>query len=1500
MALRHLVTGTALWAVLGMSLAHAQGAPANDDFVNAEPLAEGTWLGSNVGATSEPGEPGHASVPIGASIWFTWTAPTDGYLTVDTFGSAYDTVLAMYTGTMVDALSEVAANDDTFGRQSELANVPVINGTEYRIAVDGYSAAQGDVVLNVSFFDGTDTTAPTISIALPLEGATYVENGLLPAQYTCADETLGTGVATCEGDVAVGELLETATPGSYSFSVTATDVAGNSSTNTITYGIGGIDVTAPLATINTPAAGAVYSVGASIVADYGCIDELFGSGIADCTGAVPTGTPLDTSIAGVFDFTVTAVDGVGNSAQATRTYQIVDSPSNDNFASAQVLGPSGTWNGTNVGATVESGEPDHTILPSNASIWFRWTASLDGFLTADTTGSNFSNSVAMYTGEAVDALTSLSAHHGSGNTSALSNVPVTAGTTYSIAVDGYFGDTGLVTFNWSFAEQFDFEPPVITLWSPADGLVLAQGEPLWSGYSCFDPTPSTGLLSCEGPVPNGTLMDTSVPGNFTFTVTASDGAGNIAEASASYTVVGNPPNDDFAAATGLSGATGSVSGTNAGATLELSEPFHAGNVGDASVWFRLTAPGDGFLSMDTFGSDFNTLLAIYTGTAVNALTEIDANDDAVGAQSAIHDARVFAGVTYSVVIAGVWDASGNYVLNWAFEALNDTTPPSVAITSPKEGDVYFQDTLVNADYSCTDETLGSGIASCVGEVETLTPIDTSMVGPASFTVTGTDNWGNTSVQSVAYTVQAFSNDNFANALPIEGSGHLVATSIGASKEPGEPDHAGDTGGASVWFSWIAVEDGFLSVDTLLSHFDTTLAVYSGAALDALTELGSNDNSLGQQSQVRDVPVTAGVTYYIAVDGAGGASGQIDLDWITFTGPTFSEISSTTHPLWMTDANHDFWLNAAAPADLDGDGDLDLAAIGYFVEYNVGTTDRLVVFMNEGIGGNGEWQFTTQEVPLSGLISNESDLAFGDFDGDGDPDLAVAVEGTTALYRNDDGALVQIDADLPGYEEDSNYSSAYDLRSLTWADYDNDADLDLLIPSVRDEQTSARGTALMRNDGADGSGGWAFTQVPAQLDGTTHAQTAWADPDGDGDLDLFMTNVDNFLDNGFVRTYRNDGGIFTSAEPIGNLRVDYGLGDWADYDGDGDLDILIVGLVFDTDGVYKTLLRIYENVNGVYQPQTIVQSSFFPWLDLHAATWADYDSDGDVDILLTGAVIGEDNIVGKSEVYVNDNGSFVPLGRDLPAPVGASGNGGSFTWFDVDGDGDLDYFVAGAYFVEGGNGLIEAQMHLYRNDALASNQPPTAPSGLSTTEGTSDITLSWNPATDDTTPPEAITYDLRIAPQGDTPDVQGRAPEPGNIGTATGWPLLGLAPGEYAWHVRAVDSAFNASAFASGAFSIAPIQDGDNDGIGDDTDNCLDRENADQRDTDGDGFGNACDPDLNQDNVVNFLDLQIMKSVFFTANPHADLNGDGTVNFLDLVTMKLLFFQAPGPAGGGAR
>jgi len=124
------------------------------------------------------------------------------------------------------------------------------------------------------------------------------------------------------------------------------------------------------------------------------------------------------------------------------------------------------------------------------------------------------------------------------------------------------------------------------------------------------------------------------------------------------------------------------------------------------------------------------------------------------------------------------------------------------------------------------------------------------------------------------------NDNFANAQVISGnSGTVTGSNVGATKEPGEPNHAGNAGGASVWYRWTPSISGSVTIDTIGSNFDTLLAVYTGSAVDSLTLIASNDDIGGGNLQSRmTFPATAGTTYHIAVDGYGGDTGNITLNW----------------------------------------------------------------------------------------------------------------------------------------------------------------------------------------------------------------------------------------------------------------------------------------------------------------------------------------------------------------------------------------------------------------------------------------------------------------------------------------------------------------------------------------------------------------------------------------------------------------------------------------------
>src|SRR5213078_3514389 len=112
------------------------------------------------------------------------------------------------------------------------------------------------------------------------------------------------------------------------------------------------------------------------------------------------------------------------------------------------------------------------------------------------------------------------------------------------------------------------------------------------------------------------------------------------------------------------------------------------------------------------------------------------------------------------------------------------------------------------------------------------------------------------------------NDAFNNAIILTGSsGSANRTNINATKQSGEPNHAGDAGGASIWYRWTPAASGQVTFNTLGSTFDTLLAVYTGGTVSGLSVVASNDDiSLNFNESQTIFTAVAGTTYRIAVDG----------------------------------------------------------------------------------------------------------------------------------------------------------------------------------------------------------------------------------------------------------------------------------------------------------------------------------------------------------------------------------------------------------------------------------------------------------------------------------------------------------------------------------------------------------------------------------------------------------------------------------------------------------
>jgi len=331
-----------------------------------------------------------------------------------------------------------------------------------------------------------DATPPTVDLRGPADGASVMVGDALVADYSCAD-TGGSGLATCAGPVVSGARVDTSAAGTFPFTVTATDGAGNSSSATHTYTVVADDVL-PTVTLTSPADGASFLNGAVVNADYTCADEG-GSGLLACDGTVPSGSPIDTTSPGSRTFEVTATDGAGNETTVRHSYTVF----------ADETAP-----------TVDLASP-----PDGATY---------------------------LAGDAVTARYSCADEGGSGLASCdgpiPSGSPIDTSTpgTHAFAVTATDGAGNETTVTATYTVFADETAPTIRLTTPADRSWLVTGASVAADYRCDDDGGS-GLASCVGTVPSGSPIDTSV-GPHLFTVVAADGAGNRTTASHTYVVFG--------------------------------------------------------------------------------------------------------------------------------------------------------------------------------------------------------------------------------------------------------------------------------------------------------------------------------------------------------------------------------------------------------------------------------------------------------------------------------------------------------------------------------------------------------------------------------------------------------------------------------------------------------------------------------------------------------------------------------------------------------------------------------------------------------------------------------------------------------------------------------------------------------------------------------------------------------------------------------------------------
>ena len=316
-------------------------------------------------------------------------------------------------------------------------------------------------------------------------------------------------------------------------------------------------------------------------------------------------------------------------------------------------------------------------------------------------------------------------------------------------------------------------------------------------------------------------------------------------------------------------------------------------------------------------------------------------------------------------------------------------------------------------------------------------------------------------------------------------------------------------------------------------------------------------------------------------------------------------------------------------DVDGDGDLDLA-VAVFRGPNQ-------VYQND----NG--RFTRLAWTATGTADLTTDIAWGDLDGDGDLDLAVGnVNGPSYVYQNDNGRL----SPTPAWRGNPDV----DTRQLMWADLNGDGWLDLLVGH------GSHPDQIYANDGTGQLGETAvftFTNHPNQFRSFSVVNI---NPDEDDRLDVAFAARGSGNDGLYV--YQNDGNFQFAL--LGNtpdvLPLDMA---WGQVTENGPPELALI--TEQRAGVYQNLVDL--TATG----ELNLSQNLVPGLriDGQSVAWGDADGDGDLDLALGSS------IAFSERLFLND-------GQRLVQAVGwqteTFDRAREMAWVDIDQDGDLDLTV----------------------------------------------------------------------------------------------------------------------------------------------------------------------------------------------------------------------------------
>ena len=375
--------------------------------------------------------------------------------------------------------------------------------------------------------------------------------------------------------------------------------------------------------------------------------------------------------------------------------------------------------------------------------------------------------------------------------------------------------------------------------------------------------------------------------------------------------------DGFADAGTIDSASGIGRADSTGATLETGEPEHAGKPGGASMWLRWTAPESGLATLSTLGSSFDTLLGVYQGSTVSALTEIAADDDSGGFLTSELKFNAVAGATYHIAVAGFDGATGEIVLRWDIEPGGSTVVVTTAQQPESRTVQPGGTTTITTGVSgagLTFQWLRNGVPLAGQTGASLTITDATPGDAGVYVLEIRDGSGELVMTrparvDVGPDEGTVFEDKIADALrrfeqPAQGAGLRMAAigamlpptlgggsthwtdNTGATLEIGEPLYQEGRGGSSVHAVDVVIRSGVLRIDTEGSEIPTLLKVEVRNPQDLTRKVYEQEPGTG--TSVVRVPVMAGQELRVTVDGRNGAQGLIRVNFLLGEPPVIAD------------------------------------------------------------------------------------------------------------------------------------------------------------------------------------------------------------------------------------------------------------------------------------------------------------------------------------------------------------------------------------------------------------------------------------------------------------------------------------------------------------------------------------------------------------------------------------------------------------------------------------